>query len=186
MTGTTPREEPKLNKLIAKYPQFFAERNCGFHCGDGWVPIIERACALINRAVNNVWCDLAVPDPETKAICDRLPDGLVEFQFDQIKEKFGGLRLYYHTKTKEYDILPDKEKFLETTYQRKMEGLHNTIGGIIAMAEAMAGITCEISGNPGELHTHSTSGWMKTLSPAVAAAEGFQKDKTTEEDTEEE
>jgi hypothetical protein len=53
----------------------------------------------------------------------------------QIKEKFGGLRFYY-------------------------DGGDDTIRGMITMAEAWAGNTCETCGKPG----HQRSGsWIKTL-----------------------
>lgn len=180
MSEADTRNDTKLNILRAKYPEFFSERNIGFHCGDGWVPIIEQACRLVKGRITNIWCNLAEPDQATRAICDRLPAELVEFQFDQIKEKFGTLRLYYHVRTKDYDILPNKEKFSESNYKRRIEGLHDSIGGVIAMAEAMSGITCEVSGYPGELYTHRQTGWMKTLSPMEAT--GYKKYNDTGEE----
>jgi hypothetical protein len=53
----------------------------------------------------------------------------------QVKEKFGTLRFYY-------------------------EGGDDYIGGLVAMAEAMTDVTCEVCGAPG----HQTQGgWIKTL-----------------------
>jgi hypothetical protein len=54
---------------------------------------------------------------------------------DQVKEKFGTLRFYY-TGGDEY------------------------ISGLVSMAEAMSGVTCEECGNPGERHG---GGWVRTL-----------------------
>jgi hypothetical protein len=53
----------------------------------------------------------------------------------QIKEKFGGLRFYY-------------------------EGGDDTIYGMVRMAEAWAGNTCETCGKPGR---QREGGWIKTL-----------------------
>ncbi len=54
---------------------------------------------------------------------------------DQVKEKFGTLRFYY-TGGDEY------------------------ISGLVSMAEAMSGVTCEECGNTGERHG---GGWVRTL-----------------------
>jgi hypothetical protein len=53
----------------------------------------------------------------------------------QIKEKFGGLRFYY-------------------------DGGDDVINGMVRMAEAWAGHTCEECGAPG---TSRDGGWIKTL-----------------------
>jgi hypothetical protein len=53
----------------------------------------------------------------------------------QIKEKFGGLRFYY-------------------------DGGDDTIRGMVSMAEAWAGNTCEECGAPGK---RRDGGWIKTL-----------------------
>ena len=57
---------------------------------------------------------------------------------DQVKEKFGTLRFYY-TGGDEY------------------------ISGMVTMAEAMSGCTCEGCGNPGDRHG---GGWVRTLCTA--------------------
>lgn len=54
---------------------------------------------------------------------------------DQVKEKFGGLRFYYH-------------------------GGDNTVSGMVRMAESWAANTCETCGNPG---TMRGGGWVRTL-----------------------
>lgn len=53
----------------------------------------------------------------------------------QIKEKFGGLRFYY-------------------------DGGDDTINGMVRMAEAWAGHSCEECGKPGH---HRNGGWIRTL-----------------------
>lgn len=53
---------------------------------------------------------------------------------DQVKEKFGTLRFYY-------------------------TGGDDYIRGMVSMAEAMSGVTCEVCGKPGETNH---GGWIKT------------------------
>jgi hypothetical protein len=60
---------------------------------------------------------------------------------EQIKEKFGGLRFYY-------------------------QGGDDTIRGMVTIAEAWAGNTCETCGSPG---TSGGKGWIKTLCPTHRA-----------------
>ena len=60
--------------------------------------------------------------------------GNKEFLFTQIKEKYGTLRLYSH-------------------------GADEFVIGVIAMAEAMSAVTCELCGSPGKL---ITEGWLTT------------------------
>lgn len=106
-------------ELAKKYPKLFA--NCanpqspmtyGIECGDGWANIIRAVCATIsNRGYDVV--------------------------FDQIKEKFGGLRIYW-------------------------SGPQNdAVKAIIETAERVAIQTCEMCGAPGQ--THGSNGWFRTI-----------------------
>ena len=54
---------------------------------------------------------------------------------EQVKEKFGTLRFYY-------------------------QGGDDYIGGLVAMAESISGVTCEECGDKGE---SSSEGWIKVL-----------------------
>jgi hypothetical protein len=64
-----------------------------------------------------------------------VPELVPQVTLDQVKEKFGTLRFYY-TGGDEY------------------------ISGMVTMAEAMSGTTCESCGNPGE---RTGGGWIKTV-----------------------
>jgi len=86
----------------------------GVECGDGWKP-------LILEALNKM---------------EELDD---ELYITQIKEKFGGLRLY------------------TSPYKATIE---NELEEIIAAAEEKASQTCETCGVPGHLRP---DGWMRTL-----------------------
>ena len=75
----------------------------GFMCGDGWFGIIDKACAEIARELEHTFA---------------------YFHVDQIKEKFGSLRVYYSGGTEK-------------------------IAAIVDDLESTANRTCEICGRPG-------------------------------------
>jgi hypothetical protein len=111
---------PDLEKSITeKYPALFANigqkdspMKFGLAVGDGWAGIISTMCWIINQK-----------------------DAAKTFRFDQIKEKFGVLRVY-HTGGSEY------------------------MAGVVRMAEDISGSICEVCGLPGE---QRKGGWIKTL-----------------------
>jgi len=108
---------PELEaKLYADFPSLFAGRHkpvteslmsYGCECLDGWYEIIRGFCEIAK-------------------------DSGVEIT--QIKEKFGGLRLYYH-------------------------GGDDCVDGACRMAEEMSYRTCESCGRPGR---PNESGWIMT------------------------
>lgn len=133
---------PELEqKLIEKYPSLFRDRTrppteslmCyGCDHDDGWYGIIESMCSLISRYMKK----------------KELADGPQDYRFTQIKEKFGGLRVY------------------------DAEG-DNYTQGVVDMAESMSYKTCEVTGKPGELCVNGF--WMKTLSPEKMEELGYKK-----------
>lgn len=88
-----------------------------YECGDGWLPIIEELFDKIQVLVDN--------DP-----------AYFEFMVLQVKEKFGGLRVY------------------TTGYDEKIDKL-------IDEAECKCLLTCENCGQPGHMTYRGT--WMQTL-----------------------
>lgn len=72
-----------------------------------------------------------------------------DYTVQQIKEKFGGLRYYFNTKTEHWHVMNE----------------------IVAQYEQVAWRTCEISGQPGVLMVKL--GWYRTLNPAIAPL-GFE------------
>jgi hypothetical protein len=110
---------PELeNKLYADFPLLFANRESRGSCmvfgcehGDGWYGILRAACKEIARHAGP------------------------HFQFTQVKEKYGTLRLYF-------------------------VGGDSYCEGVIDMAEAMSAVTCEQCGNPGK---PNDGGWITTL-----------------------
>jgi hypothetical protein len=110
--------------LMMSYPHLFARADDpklsqGYPCvGDGWRPIVERAIERIDTV---------------------LAGGRVEIV--QIKEKLGGLRIYFYSKG-----LP--------------AGVLATVREAIDLAEARADCTCETCGAVGRLH--DKGGWLAT------------------------
>ena len=129
------------NYLCETYPKLFANRNrpmsetamCwGFSCGDGWFAIIDRLCANIQNYID--WQNENA-DKGYKQYKE-VPQVVV----DQVKEKFGTLRFYYH-------------------------GGDEHISGMVRMAESMTSVTCEGCGARGKLFGVSEkgiTGWMHT------------------------
>ena len=128
------REE--LDKqLCEKYPKIFRDRyapmteTCmcwGLEVGDGWYQIIDSLCNQIQHHVD--W------KQEQKEKYGR-GDGCSQVVADQVKEKFGGLRFYYH-------------------------GGDDVVDGMVRMAESWAAHTCEVCGNVGSTRG---GGWIRTL-----------------------
>jgi hypothetical protein len=113
------REELE-NKLYEKYPKLFAQRNLpdtislmsyGIGVGDGWYNIMNVLCWTIQNHVDYQ----QRKNPEYKQV-----------EFFQIKEKFGGLRVY-------------------------TSGADEVVNNLIVFAENMAIVTCEQCGNPGKI-----------------------------------
>lgn len=93
-------------------------------CGQGWHGIIHD----IDKELSSI-------DPD--------------YTIQQIKEKFGGLRYYFNTKTEHWRAMND----------------------VVARYEQAAWSTCEISGEPGVLMVKQ--GWHRTLNPDIAPP-GFE------------
>jgi hypothetical protein len=117
------------NDIRAKYP-LFTGRNIGTQTAPGWWPILEEAfIALTEQAA-------------------KLPPGK-SVNIVQIKEKFGGLRIYL-------DIVG-------TEVGDDFESFYSPMLDIVRAASAKAIHTCEFCGNPGK--QESIFGWIKTVCP---------------------
>ena len=176
----------ELDELLCqKYPKIFRDRQApmtescmhwGFECDDGWFNIIDQLCDSIQRHIdqNNEQrvraerynsalkaafdgdierfiTHLAYSGSSSarasarkradevlaKAVPDyrRVPPEKVQVVATQVKEKYGTLRFYYNR----------GDEF---------------VSGLVAMAEAMSGVTCEICGTPGKPRGGR---WIRTL-----------------------
>lgn len=82
------------------------------------------------------------------AVLKEEPDCFVKIL--QVKEKFGGLRVYISLQRGSGDGLDGEEH----------EDLHRRVGVVIEEMENQASNTCEMCGEPGKLRG---GGWLKTL-----------------------
>jgi len=112
------------NGLIKKYPMLFERaalpmnQTCmcwGIECGDGWYDLLDDLCKKL-----------------TDLIMQLDEDDRKNFEADQVKEKFGGLRFYMTCSTDEMEEL-------------------------IVEAEHLSERTCERCGAPGEIRGE---GWI--------------------------
>lgn len=125
------------NILYEKYPQLFVNKDktpmqspmCfGIETGEGWYEILSSLCWMIKQHEDGIiwqteWKQKT--DPEYQS--DYFP-----VKFDQIKEKYGGLRVYF-------------------------SGGDQYVEGLVSMAEAMSYHICDVCGNKGEANK---GGWI--------------------------
>lgn len=120
-------------KLCKKYPKIFAKRGAdmrttcmcwGFECGDGWFWLIDQLCSALQSRIDNT--------------CPAPPQVVAE----QVKEKWGGLRLYF-------------------------SGGDSTACGMIDFAERLSYSFCEVCGTTNNVG-RTTKGYITTLCGACA------------------
>jgi len=124
------------NYLCKKYPKIFAERNLspaescmgrGFECGNGWLFLIDALCYDIQSYIdgyNNCLSKGAEPIPQFVAL--------------QVKEKFGGLRVYHR-------------------------GGDEYCQGLVDMAATLSYYICEVCGTGGPVLVGQTKGWIQSI-----------------------
>lgn len=127
------------NTLYEKYPQLFINKDktpmqspmCfGIEVNDGWYDIISTVCWMIKQHEDNKrWQTEYKQKEDATYESDYFP-----VKFDQIKEKYGGLRLYF-------------------------SGGDDYVEGLVSMAEAMSYKICDICGNKGQ---PNDGGWIST------------------------
>jgi hypothetical protein len=84
------------NQLFEKYPEIFSNRlksptescmSMGIECGNGWYDLINSICQIVESLNKNI--------KDKNRLIAGNNETIIDFKFDQIKEKFGGLRAYY-------------------------------------------------------------------------------------------
>lgn len=128
---------PELeNKLYEDFPLLFDNRHkspiespmsFGIECNSGWYDLIRSVCYEITEHEKHIKNRLKYEGKDER-------NG-ISVRFDQIKEKFGGLRIYY-------------------------SGGDDYVRGVINMAEDMSFKICEVCGNKG---IPNKNGWITTL-----------------------
>ena len=188
--------KPELDKqLCEKYPKIFKNRNAsqiescmywGIDVSDGWYDIIDALC----QAATYTYTTAIMVDEadgkrlniapysyanETTYHFEIKPPQLVA---DQVKEKFGTLRFYYHTELEEkMSYLKETGKYPEL--DKILERYYNYFDGIVHFAETLSERTCEVTGLKGEMHVTGggVSGWYKTLNCEYAKNDPFCVDR---------
>jgi hypothetical protein len=115
------------DKLFEKYPTLFENKNksiqesCmawGIECNNGWYELLSSVCWRISQHEKNIADPYYIP-----------------VKFDQIKEKFGGIRIYY-------------------------TGGDDYVRGVVSLADEMSYKLCEVCGNAGK---PNKGGWISVL-----------------------
>lgn len=139
------------NSLYEKYPDLFKDvggdprSTCmafGIECNIGWYDIISAVCWQIFQHERNITDRKKYREQQNASITkdfgiqiDGDEEDYQPVKFDQIKEKYGGLRIYY-------------------------SGGDKYVQGVVSMAEEMSYKVCEVCGNPGK---PNKGGWISTL-----------------------
>jgi len=188
---------PELDKqLCEKYPDIFANRyespdkSClsfGLEVGDGWYNLIDVLCEALTYSFTT---SVQIDEEDGKRLgvkpyTDK--DGSAMYFFhveppqvvaDQVKEKFGSLRFYYHLV-----YAKDNISLLETKKYPDLESVNKRyadyFSGVVHFADVASERTCEVSGAEGEMH--SRNGWFKVLNKQLASEEKFKDYKLVNE-----
>ena len=135
--------EKSWDTLYEKYPDLFINKDktpmqsCmsfGIECNIGWYDIMSSVCYQITQREKNIknnleYCKKNNINPPALETC------YMPVTFDQVKEKYGGLRIYF-------------------------SGGDDYVDGLISMAEEMSYKICERCGCPG---SSNKQGWIMTL-----------------------
>ena len=143
------------DKLYEKYPNLFSNKDksiqesCmawGIECNDGWYDLLSSVCWRIFQHEKNITDRVRIRNENNKEN-DQSDLEYEPVKFDQIKEKFGGLRFYVQAATDEH---------------------YNYIN----FAESMSYRTCEVCGSPGKRYT---DGWHQALCNVHAEEQGREE-----------
>jgi len=158
----------------------------GIDVSDGWYDIIDVLC---QAATYTYTTSMMVDEVDGKRlnIAPYSYTNITTYHFsikppqlvaDQVKEKFGTLRFYYHL---EHDpALLELEKTNKYPELKEIINRYNAyFDGIIHFAETLSERTCEVTGLKGEMHVTGGggSGWYKTLNCEYAKNDPFCVDR---------
>jgi hypothetical protein len=130
------------DKLFEKYPELFSNRtkspmeSCmswGIECNNGWYELLSSLCWRIFQHEKNIEDRKRILADQPEKIKEEL--AYFPVKFDQVKEKYGGLRVYF-------------------------TGGDDYVEGVIGMAEEYSYKICEVCGNSGK---PNKGGWITTL-----------------------
>ena len=123
-----PGEE--YDKMMeTKFPGMLGDVRCGFSVPQGWQALVHDLCAKLDYLCRTCGTSIVV---------------------DQVKEKFAGLRFYYHQEAADDDVSDEDAAMLS-----------KCLGDVIHQAERTSEYTCELCGEDGQCA--KVHGWMHTL-----------------------
>lgn len=137
------KHEKSWDNLYNKYPKLFINKNktpmesCmsfGIECNLGWYELLSSLCHRITNHEENIEFRIKVRN-KNGTENDEADLCYVPVTFDQVKEKFGGLRIYF-------------------------SGGDDYVDGLVSMAEEYSYKICEVCGNSGK---PNKGGWISTL-----------------------
>lgn len=140
----------KLNYIIEKYPVVFKKPDTIIYSElpDGWIGIVDELCNSLTPILEESYKQYPLDD------CD------YGFVVEQIKEKFGGLRIYFQLASQDPD-------------------LYNKITKLVFECELKSKSICQISGKPGSLCKKNN--WYYTLSEEYQKEHGYEAIKKTQD-----
>lgn len=181
---------PELEqKLITKYPKIFVDcgktpqESCmawGLEVGDGWYNLIDVLCEALTYTYTT---SVEIDEEDGKRLnikpINFKPEDKPRYFFkveppqvvaDQVKEKFGELRFYYHLEYSQINVeLDNTGKYPELKEINKRYA--DYIGGVVHFAAIASSHVCEVSGDKGKLSIRGF--WYKTLSEETANKEPY-------------
>lgn len=163
----------KQQAIYDRYPEIFRDKDAspqescmhwGLECNDGWADIIDALCAAVSRPFSGY--DSAM---DKDGVEGGFPYEFPQVRVDQLKEKWGLLRVYYHLET---DPKFDAQAALyPKTAKAIVARCQGYVDGVIGLAETLSARTCEDTGKPGTLHVRG--GRYKTLCTERAKELGY-------------
>lgn len=141
-------ERPPFAKLIRKHPRLSRPLLHGWEIEVGWIGLVDQYFDVVDRVV---------------------PDD-VDFDVVQIKEKFGGLRLYCRPVRPQIKTeMPGNDDII-SPQSRKLEPWETELQMAKILAEQRSYYTCERCGQPGRLRVRN--GYYFTACDVHATKDG--------------
>jgi hypothetical protein len=106
----------------------------GIECNNGWYELLSSVCWRIFQHERNITDRIRIRSENDKQNNQSDLD-YIPVKFDQVKEKYGGLRVYF-------------------------TGGDDYVDGVVGMAEEYSYKVCEVCGNAGK---PNKGGWITTL-----------------------
>lgn len=159
---------PELEqKLKEKYPILFkdteksVQQSCmAFGCehGDGWYKILDELCEYITKLSKQQDLLKLKKEFHTKENYGFLYLQRPTITFSQVKEKFGMLRIYWHS-----NMIENWEevcsKVLQDDREKAVNKYYDEVQHAVDYVEFLSSKVCEMCGETGTLET---KGWMST------------------------